>query len=265
MAIVLSFLAGPLVAQTMPAKQPNLVDIAREVEKPGHFLAHEMSEGRWAELNRTTGFPYAYLALVAASGTPEVWFVTGLDSFDAWGKSVGFGADNASYGQALAKIAQDDGDHLTNVIRMQARALPDASHGTFPEMGKVRVYSVLTVRMRPGFEQSFTEIAKHYVALAGAGSGIAGWRSYEVISGAPGGTYLVFSSHPSWAAVDANEAAFAKAMAAGAMHMEAAGKLAKEGIMSTEARYFTVNPTMSVMPKEMMASDPFWAPKKPTP
>jgi hypothetical protein len=263
LAAALSLVAGSAAAQAMPTTQPRLIDIIREIEKPGHAAAHEATESRWADLNRKAGFPNAYLALVATSGAPEVWWVTPFDSFEGMGKAAAFGTDNAAYTQSIGRIALEDGDHITNLIRTQARAIPEASYGAFPEMGKARVYSIMTVTMRSGFEQAFTEIAKHYAALAATGSGVAGWRSYEVVAGAPGGTYLVFTSFPSWAAVDANEAAFASAMAgAGAApHLEAAMKLSKEAIASTNVRYFTVNPRMSLVSKEMAAADPFWAPK----
>lgn len=255
--VVPMLLVSPLVGQALPTRQPPLIEVIRELEKPGHGAAHEATEARWAQTNRTAGFPAAYIALVAASGTPEVWWVVPYESFDGLGKTDAFG--DAAYKAGIGKIAMEDGDHITNVIRMQARAVPDASHGAFPEVGKARVYSVITVRMRPGHEQSFTEIAKHFAAAAG--TGVTGWRSYEVVAGAPGGTYLVMASYPSWAAVDANEAAWAKAAAGGAAHFQAATKLSAEAVMSTETRYFSINPRMSLVPKELSASDPFWAVK----
>lgn len=258
MSVVPLFFVWPLAGQTLPTRQPAYVEIIRELEKPGHAAAHEATEARWAQVNRSAGFPLAYIALAATSGTPEVWWISPFDSFEALGKSNDFGT--AAYKASIARVAMEDGEHITSTIRMQARAVPDATVGEFPEIAKVRIYSVLTVRMRPGHEQAFSEIAKHYAAIV-AGSGVAGWRSYEVIAGAPGGTYLVMSSFPSWAAVDANEAAWGKAMANAGPHLEAAGKLAAEAIMSSEARYFAVNPRMSLVPKELMDSDPFWAVK----
>jgi predicted secreted Zn-dependent protease len=71
------------------------------------------------------------------------------------------------------------------------------------------------------------------------------------------------ATFPSWAAVDANEAAWGKAMANAGAHLTAAGKLASEAIMNTELRYFSVNPRMSLVSKELAASDPFWAAKPP--
>lgn len=259
-----------LAAQAVPSSQPKLLSITREIAKPNHGIAHEAVEARWADLNRRSGFPGAYFALVAASGVEETWWMSAYDTFDALGKASAWGGDNAAYQQSLAKIQAEDADHLTNLITMQARALPEASSGTFPEMSKVRVYSVMTVVMRSGYEDKFGEIAGHYKMIAGGNPNIAGWRAYEVVAGAPGGTYLVFTSFPSWAAVDANEAAWAGAMGGAGPHLEAAGKLAKEAVANTNVRYFTLNARMSLVPKEWAASDPFWkvapaAVKKATP
>lgn len=260
---VLLALAGSAAAQATPTTQPMLVDIYREIEKPGHAAAHEATEARWAALNRGAGYPYSYLALVAASGAPEVWWVSGLDSFDAFGKSNAFGADKTAYRQSIARVAMEDAEHISSVVRMQARAVPEASSGGFPELAKMRVFSILTIRMRPGHASAFAEIAKHYAAIVSE-AGAVGWRAYEVVAGAPGGTYLVLSSFPSWAAVDANDAAWTKAMGGAGAHLEAAGKLAREAMMFSESRYFSVNPNMSLVSKEMAAADPFWAPKAAT-
>ena len=87
------------------------------------------------------------------------------------------------------------------------------------------------------------------------------WRSYQVVSGAPAGTFLVFTSFPSWDAVEAKRKATAAAMSeSNAADMEAFNKAIRDGIVSMNTRYFTVNPRMSTVPKEMM-SDPFWAGK----
>lgn len=258
--IALFTLATTAVAQVRTT-QPALISIDREFEKAGHAAPHQVTEARWADANRKAGNPAPYIALVAASGAPEIWWVTGYDSFDALGKGMAFGSDNPSYGQTIARIAMEDADHISGSSRLQARAVPDAGHGAYPDLSKARVFSVMTVRMRPGFEASFGEIAKHYGMLASGNSEIVGWRAYEVIAGAPGGTYLVFSSFPSWAAVEANEAAFGRVMETGAVHLEAATKLVREGGMSTEVRYFTVDPQMSSVSKETIAADSFWAPK----
>lgn len=252
----------PAAAQTMPTSQPAIIDIGRELEKPGHFIAHEQVEARWVDLNRRHNFPGTYIALVAGSGTPEVWWVSPYSGLDAFGKAWAFGSDNPMYTAALNRIAVEDGEHLASSNRMQAAAVPDASYGTFPEIGAMRVFSITTVQMRPGHEAAFTEIAKRYAAIVQSKNVTASWRSYEVIAGAPGGTYLIFASYPSWDQVEAERKAMMAAFGSTApADLEGMMKSVRESVMNSNSRFFTVNPRMSLVPKELMASDPFWAPK----
>ena len=256
--------AVTLVAQTLPRSQPAIINIYREVEKPNHAVAHEATEERWADFNRRSGYPTSYFGLVAASGVPEVWLISSFENMEGFGKSLSFEA-RPGYNQGLARIQSEDAEHVASFTSMQARAMRDASHGLFPDLSKQRIYSIMTVRTKPGYESAFGEIAGHYKRAAGT-SEVAGWRVYEVIAGAPGGTYLILTSFSSWESVDANEAEWGKVMSGAGPHMEAAGKLAKDAIQSTEVRYFTINPRISMVPKEIIAADPFWDPKpKPAP
>ncbi|MGQ0701751.1 MAG: hypothetical protein ACT4PM_01295 [Gemmatimonadales bacterium] len=262
---MVALFTAPLAAQPMPASQPTIISIVREIEKPGHFGPHQETEARWADLNRRNNYPTTYLALVAVSGVPEVWWVSAYDGLASFGKAQAFGADNSAYSQALSKIAVEDANHINNVIFTQAQAVPDASYGAFPDLSKMRVFSVFTVQMRPGMEPMFTQIARQYAAIMKAKNVPASWRSYEVIAGAPGGTFLVFSSYPSWDAVEAERKASMEAFAgANPTDLEGMMKASREAVASTNGRYFTVNPRMSLVSKELEA-DPFWAPKKPTP
>jgi hypothetical protein len=264
-AALAAMLARPVIAQQMPTSQPTIISIAREIEKPGHFGAHEAVEARWSDLYRRHNYPYGTIALVANSGISEVWWVTAYDGMGSFGKAAMFGNDDPAFAQSLSKIAMEDGEHVNTVIFMQAQAVPDASYGTFPDVSKMRVFSVLTVQMRPGMEPMFVDIAKKYGAMMQAKGVPSSWRAYEVIAGAPGGTYLVFSSFPSWEAVEADrKASMAAFMGANPTDLEGIMKSMREAVASSNARYFTVNPRMSLVPKEW-ASDPFWAPKKTTP
>lgn len=256
----LALAALPVSAQQpFPTTQPAIITITREIEKAGHFGAHEQTEIRWAALSRSIPNVASSLALVATSGVQEVWWVTTYSGLDAWGKAQAYASP--TYTAALNKIAMEDGDHITASISTQAEAVPDASYGTFPDVKTVRIYSILTVTTRPGGEAAFTDIAQRYAAIMKAKGVPAAWRTYAVVSGAPAGTFLVFSSFPSWEAVEANRKATNAAMAgANAADLEAFGKAVSGGIVTMNNRYFTVNPRMSTVPKEMMM-DPFWSGK----
>jgi hypothetical protein len=257
---VLALAALPAWAQqSFPTSQPAIITIAREFEKPGHFGPHLQTEIRWAALNRTIPNVPSSLALVASSGAPEIWWVSTYTGLDAWGKASEY--SEPSYTASLNKIAVEDGEHITGVILTQAEAVPEASYGVFPDIRTVRVYSIMTVTTRPGGEGAFVDIAKRYAAIMKAQAVTTAWRSYRVLSGAPAGTFYVFSSFPSWDAVEANRKVTDGAMAAtSAADLEGFTKAISAGIVNMNVRYFTVNPRMSTVPKDMM-SDPFWAGK----
>ena len=253
-------LAAPLAAQVRTS-QPPIINIFREFEKPGHAGVHEATEVRWTALNRQHNYPYTYVALTAVSGTSEVWWVTAYDGLGAFGKGSTWGSDNAAYQAALSKLSVEDGEHLNNTLAMQAVAVPDASYGAYPDLSKMRVFEVTTFQVRLGSEAAFTTMAKQYAAVMKAGNVATSWRSYQVIAGAPAGTFLVFSSYPSWDAVEAERKAADQAMAAmAAAEGEAFGKAYREAVVSSNSRYFNVNPRNSLVPKEY-GSDPFWAVK----
>ena len=69
----------------------------------------------------------------------------------------------------------------------------------------------------------------------------------------------MFSSYPSWDAVEAEGKAADQAMATAA-EGGALGKAYLETVVSSNQRYFNVNPRNSLVPKEY-GSDPFWAVK----
>jgi len=256
------FAAAPVLAQQMPTSQPAMLDIIRELEKPGHSVQHQKIEARWTELNRKQGFPSTYIALVATSGTPEVWWVNPFAGAGEFGKSLDFGSDNATYTNAIGQIAAEDGEHLASVTRMQAVAVPEASYGAFPSLADMRVYSILTVQMRYGYDQLFIDIAKQYAAIVKAKGVPTTWRSYRIIGGAPDGTFLIFNSFPSWDAVEANRKAMDAAFGGAApADLESLMKTVREGVVSSTSRFFTVSPKMSLVSKELAASNPFWKPK----
>lgn len=247
--------------QPLPTTQPAIIQIIREFEKTGHSAAHEATEIRWTALNRSAAYPVSYLGLVAVSGASEAWWISTFTGLDAVGKAQAFGAGNPTYTASLNKIAMEDGDHLTGSSTTLAEAVPQASYGEFPDVRMVRVYSIMTVQVRPGGEAAITDIAHRYAALMKAKDVPTSWRTYSVVSGAPTGTFLIFSSFPSWEAVEANRKATAAAMStANAADMDGFTKALRDGIVSMNVRYFNLNPRMSLVPKEML-SDPFWSGK----
>ena len=261
-ASALALVAPVLPAQQpLPTTQPAIIQITREFVKPYHGSAHVETEARWAAHLRAHNAPTSYLGLEAQSGASEAWYLSAYTGLDALGKSIGFGSDNSAFTAAMSKISLEDGEHLTNVTVMQAAAVPDASHGAFPDLKSLRVVEISTVTLRTGQDAAFTELTKRYIALLQSKGVNSAWRTYSVIAGGPGGTLLIFSSYPSWDALEANRKAVDGAFAtASPVDLAALSKGWADAVANVNTRYFTVNPKMSLVQKELM-NDPFWAGK----
>jgi hypothetical protein len=132
-------------------------------------------------------------------------------------------------------------------------------------MAKQRFYEVTTFRVRPGHDEAFEAAARAYGASAKRTSPGSTYRVYQVVAGAPGPLYLVFSSFESYADMDkamANGQATMKGMPA--EDMSALQKFAREGLINSESQHFRVDPLQSYVDKATRDSDPaFWRPKKP--
>ena len=89
-----------------------------------------------------------------------------------------------------------------------------------PPIGKMRYYEITTFRIRPGHNDAWVAATKAYKAATARSAPNASWRTYDVVAGAPGGTYLVFSSVGAFAEFD---------------RMMAEGEAAMKGMTAEEA------------------------------
>ena len=117
--------------------------------------------------------------------------------------------------------------------------------------------------MRPGHEEGFASAAKAYAAAAKRAAPSASWRTYEVIAGLPGPTFLVFSSVQSFADFDrgmTENAALTKSFTPD--ELATLQKFATTGMVNSETHRFRLDPTQSYVDAPTRAKDPaFWTPK----
>jgi hypothetical protein len=143
---------------------------------------------------------------------------------------------------------------------------PDLSyHGTQLVEGlpKARYFNVITIRIRFEHDQEFAELAKTAVAAAEKAESDQPVAVYQVVSGGPAGTYILFEPATTLKALDEAQArsrAFMQAM--GESNAKKFLKSAGEIIAGEESLLFAFNPKMSYVTKEFAAGDPdFWTPK----
>src|SRR5262249_22690634 len=104
---------------------------------------------------------------------------------------------------------------------------------------------------------------KTYLAALEKASVDASGVSYQVISGAPSGTYLIFIPMKSLQEIDAaRDRDSAVAAALGPENGPKVLKTISETVLTTESAIFAFSQKMSYVTKEFTAADPdFWTPK----
>ncbi len=252
--------AAPLVAQTatMPGPPPVLW-IQRELVKPGKGSAHNDWEAGWPAAFGKANWPTNYLGMNALSGTNEAWFLIGYPSFAAMEKDMASSDANASLTAELKRLSAGESDYVETTSQILAQYIPSLSYKPEIDLAKQRYFEVVRYTMKPGHDGDFWKASTIYRDAYVKGSLDNHWAIYRVVSGLPGGTYLVvlpMRSLSQWDRIDAEDALMAKA--AGEAQMNALGKLVADGVATVQSQIFALNPKMSYVSKEMKAADPFW-------
>jgi hypothetical protein len=248
--------------QGMPTSQPNLIQITREEVKAGHNAMHSAFEAGWPAAYAKAKSPTYYLAMVSMTGPNEAWYISPYASHAALGESMKFESDDKALSAELARLQRGDADHINSVRTIHAAARTDLSYGAFPDMGLARYWEITTFRVRPGYEEAFANVAKVYAAAAKRAAPNMSWRTYEVMAGIPGPTFLVFSSVQAFADFDRG---MQDGMAIGKSftpeEQQMMEKFGSSGLINAETQRFRLDPVQSYADAATKAKDPkFWSP-----
>ena len=248
-------------SQGIPTSQPSLITIVREEVKTGHNAMHAAFEAGWPAAYTKAKSPYYYLAMVAMTGPNESWYVSPYASHAAYGESMKSESDDKVLSAELARLQKGDADHINYSRQMHAVARTDLSYGDFPDMALARFWEITTFRVRPGHEEGFANAAKAYAAAAKRVAPNMSWRTYEVIAGIPGPTYLVFASVQSFAEFDKS---LQQGMAIGNAftpdEQSTLQKFSAAGLINAETQRFRLDPKQSYVDDATKAKDTkFWA------
>jgi len=249
-----------LLAQEAP-QPPKVMAIFREDIKEGKEAAHQQSESRFMGAAAAAKFPANVLGLQSLTGSSQVWFLEPHDSFESIGKTRA-----AMRNPELATLDASDGEFRTASRTWIAVYRPDLSfHGQqlMQTLPKARYLNIIMMRTRPDRDQDFAEVAKMAVAAAERSMDDQPVATYQVVSGAPNGTYVLFEPSASLKALDdAPERSRNLFQAMGDAGTKRFMKMASETIAQQEALLFAVDPKMSYPSRQIIAGDPaFWTPQ----
>jgi hypothetical protein len=258
-------LAPAAFTQTLPTAQPKFLTLIRERVKLGRAADHAKHEAGWPVAYEKAKSTQAYVALASMTGPPEVWYLTPFESHAALDEVTRREEADPVLSGELERLQRADAEFVSDIQFMQAAARPDLSHGAFPDISKVRFYEITEFHVKPGHESGFAAVAKVYAAMAAKAAPKASWRTYQVMAGAPSGTFFVLSSLESYGEFDQSIADGMKMM--GSLSAEDAISLQKfdaEGLeRPAETNRYRLDPGQSYVAREVREKDAaFWMPKK---
>src|ERR1044071_910334 len=195
--------AAAASAQTQP-QLPKVLWIYREDAKPARNGAHQRVEHglaqHWAKSN-----VQPFLAVEAISGNAnEVMFISGYDSLASMEKDYQtFG--KYSSGPEFDSLIRQEAELVNGVRSWVAVLRPDLSYHPERMMGvmpKCRYFNIETFRVRLGKDEEFASAGKMFQDAFEKMKQEQPYVFYQVIMGAPEGTYLLFSPLKSFKEVD---------------------------------------------------------------
>jgi hypothetical protein len=159
-----------------------------------------------------------------------------------------------------------DGDLRTGSRNLLAVFRGDLSYHPADAMSslpKCRHMAVTVLRIKYGHDAELAQAAKLLIDGDDKSGSDQPVLAYQVVSGGPSGTYLLFSPMDSLAHMDAAPARMAAArQAMGERNRQHFDTLAPDVVQSSESLLFAFNPRMSYVSKDFAAGDPdFWIPK----
>jgi len=265
---VLAALCGLAVTSAVHAQTtaipppPKVLQIFREVVKPGHSAAHAKVEAGWPAAFAKASWPSHFFALTSMSGPNEAWFISGWDSYAAYEKDTQDAEKNTAFDTETSRLSAIDGEHLTNTAGMFATYREDLSYRAGVNIAQMRYFQLTTYRVKPGRGAEFADARKMVQAVHEQLNMDEHWAMYQVTSGAPGGTYLLFLPIKSMAEIDAAQETHGQAYdaAMGAENQKKVGDLLNASLESSTSTLLRFSPKMSYPPKEWVVADAFWAP-----
>ncbi len=259
---LLSLCASAHLAAQNPNAPPPVIQVGIETVRAGRAGAHTALEQQWAQTFRQANVPVYWLGTTTETGPNEAWYFTPLGSMgelEAQDKAV---TDSPGLEAASGLLNHSDAENVSETRSFIARYREDLSLPGGMSVPNGRYFAVIIFRVRPGHETDFEQAAKLYRTVVTDAKASANWTTYQVMSGMPGPTFMVFRLMKSLTELDPgpDDAAMQKAMTADRQKMF--NQLSSAGVISTTDIILQFAPRMSYLPKDFTDQDPgFWVVK----
>jgi hypothetical protein len=272
LALLISLVPTPALTQSSQTEMkaehapPQIIVLGREEVKPGKFAAHAKMEAAWTQAFAKANWPNYTLAMSSITGPPQVWFCSGFSNYKAMQKDTEMSSANAALTAETDRYAAQEDQYLSDIRRWILSYRENLSYQPNVNVGGFHTWMVDVVRVRVGHGSKFAEIRKMMNAAHEKAQMDEHMIVYQVTAGAPMGTFVVFQPIADMQVMDA----MIKTHGDGSEYYNALGEDGRKQIsdfmmnevQSYERQFFATSPSMSYMPKEVVAADPaFWSPK----
>ncbi len=262
-AALCGFASLSLAQTAAPPPPPKVIQIYREIVKPGHTAAHAATEAGWPAAFGKANAPGHYIALTSTTGPNEAWFISGWDSYAAYEKDGAAVEADAALQAEMDRLGAADGDHLSNTSSILATYREDLSYRAPVSIPSMRYFQTVIFRVKPGRTAQFAAARKMTQALHEKLDMNEHWSMYQVTSGMPAGTFIMFLPLKSLADLDAAAGMHGDTYdaAMGADNQKKMGDLLNESLEMSSTMIMRFSPKMSYPPKAWVDADAaFWAP-----
>jgi hypothetical protein len=237
---------------------PKVVRVGIEEVKPGREAAHQKNEHAWAKALAQAKSPYHCLGLVPVVGASQAWWVWPYGSLADLEKHQAHQDAHPALKAQVEALMVKDAEFISSYRSMAFLLRPDLSRA--PGSLAPRFYWVYTMRVKPGHDAGFAEVAKAYGDLYDKAGLSQKWAVYQAVAGTSNPTFLWVMPLHSLAEADQALADDAKmAQAAGPETLKTLAKAYGDCLLSEEAQLLGVDPKMSYPDAGDLALDPeFW-------
>lgn len=270
--VVILFSAFSQVMAQPEQTPPKVLLIVREEIKPGMMTAHNRHSAEFASIFSGLQTPNYRIAMVPVAGNEnEVIYITPLQSFAEY-EGINQATDKkleGAVGMTAAKLDRLNQEAPTLHAAMRdilTLYRPELSFNPGVTMAQMRYFSITTTRVRPGFDAAYAEYVQKVINVARQKAKVDHFHVavFQAVSGAPGGTYMIFRPMKSLAELDDQIGQKVRAAMSDDQRKDA-DKAVREAVMSSEVSTYAFAPRMSYVPKDFSSDDPaFWTPKPET-
>jgi hypothetical protein len=248
---------------------PKVLLLVREEIKPGMMGAHSRHSADFASIFNQVQAPNHRIAMVPVAGNEnEVLYLNAGESFSELEGITKATDKKLSSLNGAMKVKMDALDKEAPAMHAAMRDLllvyrPELSFNPGVNIPQMRYFSVTTTRVRPGYDAVYQEYIQKLLNAARTKAKVDNLHValYQVVSGAPGGTYMSFRPMRTLAEMDDPIAVRVRAAMSDDQRKDV-DKAVRESIMSTENSIYAFAPGMSYVDQRFAAVDPdFWSPK----